>query len=523
MSNVEVLLQTYNDKDKRFMQYDILLARIKTIQERKRNDPTQKPWADLEDIAYTHKLSFVRATFMPFCPIAYIYNKAQKQAGDLIFGNTITYNIPINGHFIGDCVFNVQFSTAQTVDFGAPATQPKDMIRYCNLPAAKLFKKVELLLNGVTNCSFTRNNFMHFLDFELPVEKKEQWMIMLGNEKKYEGEVSPFPGFAELRRKDMYGIGAQTFKTRQDALDLYYPLIFWFNNFSNQVLANKILDKIGIRVTLDLIQNLIERQIIVVPVGAPPYPDIYPNQYGSVASSNGSVTYPTITSMDMYFKEIYVSREIYECYVKTKAFDVVSTWFEDNIPISSTNGSLPLNARDWPIERIYFSFQTDRVANNMQLWNKGYAYEHQEVSEFMSWPNPGAPPTYITETRLSTFWKEIQPIISLKVKTHSITYYDTFNSSFFNIYDPVMDNRIKKDKNGNMMLCFDFEPNNPDGLSGYASTANNVDFMLEYVSNLYSDTTPVFSPSNTGYLRVSYKIINVLLIDDKLLELRFPN
>jgi hypothetical protein len=254
-----------------------------------------------------------------------------------------------------------------------------------------------------------------------------------------------------------------------------------------------------------------EKQAIILSPGAPPNPDIYPNQYGAVASTNGPITYPTITALDLYFKEIYISREIFEIYVKTKEYEVISTWREDNIVINKSSGTIPLNARDWPIQRIYYSFSPDITFNNLQKWNIGFAIEKFEIPEFMSAYNPLVIPTFKIETRLAHIWKQLQPILNLTVKSANQTYYDT-----------EINENLYQSNNGTSMIVFDYKPNAKDCISGYSSTSNNIDFNLTYNTAYYSDgVTEILSPTNTGKLRVSYKTINVLLIDVKLLELRF--
>lgn len=493
--NVEVLLQTQNDKDELFTQSQTLNDRLTAIFNARKNNPDFRvPLAEIEDIDMTHNI-FIAREFRPFSAIGFIYAKASQQPGTLGFNKTLQFTISHTGNFIGDMFMLMKFVGASSADTSLPTTVARDMVRYCALPAARIIKSVSLLLDGVVASQYNKMNFIHYLSNELQKDKVPIFERMLGNEKRYLGELNPNPGFAEYTLNETYSCGSQTYQVSQPDLTMLYPFIFWFNLNSHQVLLNKNIDKISFKIEVDDSALLLEKL---------------------ATGSDGAMVFPTIDTMDLYYKDIYVPREIHEIYIKTKNFEVISTWRFDNFTINKVSGTTNLNAKNWPIERLYFSYIPAATDAIFLHWFKGQVLTATDVPEFVSVENPAAPPTYILDTQLARFYKEALPIDELTVKTYSITYYEDMPAEFFSFYNGATDfnDKIYPSDNGTMSINFDYKPGYKGQVSGYSSTSNNTDFLLQYTSSYFSSVL-------TGVLHVSARILDSLLIDVKLLELRF--
>lgn len=493
--NVEVLLQTQSDKDELFTQTEILQSRLTKIFNARKNNPDFRvPLAEIEDIQMTHNL-FISREFRPFSAIGFIYTKASQQPGPISYNRTIQYTIPLTGNFIGDMFLLTKFTGARSADSALPNTVARDMVRYCSLPAVRFVKNVSVLFDGVNGSSFSKMNYIHYLSHELQKDKLPMYQRMLGNEQVFVGELNPNPGFAEYTLNESYSSGAQTFQVRQPDLTTIYPFIFWFNLNPSQVLVNKNIDRITFKVETDDSALMLEKL---------------------ATGTDGPVTYPNIETMDLYYKDIYVSRDIHEIYIKTKNFEVISTWRSETFSVNSSGGTTSLNARNWPVERLYLSY-IPRINESIFLhWFKGKVLTSIDVPEFVSVGNPSAPPTYILDTQLARYYKESLPIDNLTLRTATIVYYENFPPEFFAFYNGATDfnDKVYPSDNGSLMVNFDYMPGYKGVPSGYSSTSNNTDFTIQYNSSF-------FSPSVTGSLHVSARILDSLLIDNKLLELRF--
>jgi hypothetical protein len=490
--NIEVLLQTHNEKDRLFTNNRLLSERLAEISRRRMGIPGQVALPDMEDIQVSHN-TFITKEYIPFIAIGFLYRKAQQQPGSLGFNKTISYTLEHSGNFIGDTFFHLKTSSSNSADTGLASTVSRDMIRYSALPAAKIIKRVNLKLDNVVSSSFTRTDYVHYLNHELPKDKLKSMVHSLGNETRYEGELNPHPGFSEYRMLRKYGCGAQTYMVTHPGYSMYYPLLFWNSLNSDQVLVNRNIDRISIDVELDEVEFMIEKLGL---------------------GSDGVITYPTIDTLDLFYKDIYVSHEIHEIYIKTKHFEVISTWRTEEFPLNKAGDTVALNARNWPIERMYMSFVPDTTFSNLQKWFKGFELIQTDIPEITSVVNPLAPPTYLVDTVFSTIWKETLPLKELTIKTFSVTYFDKFDPDFFTKYETDFNEKIYTSPNGSMLVNFDYKPGYKNLTSGYSSTSNNTDFNIIYDSDY-------FSSINTGVLKISLRILDTLLIDVKLLELRF--
>lgn len=496
-SNVELLLQIGTAKDKVFTLYEQLTTRLQQIAAKRANSVMYPNGsADLEDINVTHNL-FVSKEYRPFIPIAFLYSKGQQQPGAMLFGGTLAYSIQLTGAFIGDVYVNIVFSQCSSADAALPNSVPRDMVRYCALPAARLIKIANLYFKGVVQSSYNRMNFIHHLHHELPKERLPTYYKMLGQEELIEGEVNPRPGFTEYKSVRKYGFGPQTFKVTQPPLSMFYPLIYWFNTNSSEVLVNRVSDTISLKFELDLVTNIVEK-------------------LGS--GTNGPVTYPTIDAATLYYKDIYVPREIHEMYIRRKGMQVLSTWRYQEFDIIKSTDTQLLSSSDWPIERMFLSYIPVANESNYQNWYKGLVLTQQNVPELaVSLDTTLLPPaTYFVDTVLASAYTEALPIQLLDIRTATIIYYDTFPADFFTHYGTNFDEDLQWASIGSCVVHFDYKPNQKNVYSGYTSTTNNTDFSIRYASNYFSSINP-------GKLYISTRVLDTLMIDVKLLEIRYNN
>lgn len=491
--NVELLLQTNSERDKLLTQVAKLLEIIRDIRiTRSRLREFKTNFPDIEDLSTTHNF-FLTKSYKPLVPTAFVYAKAIPSIRELNFNSRLNWNIPPSGAFIGDMFIKYKFSDMSTADTLLATNVPRDMVRYCKLPIVKATKKVDLVIDSAVMSSFSRMNMIHYLDHELPKPKLPKVLQMLGNEKKYSGEITPLQGYSEYKLFREYGLGAQTYKVSQPALSMYFPLIFWFNQNPYQALVNKIAQSISVSVDLDSVESIIE--------------------FSPKPGSLGVINYPTIISADLYYKDIYVPHEIHEIYVNKKLFEVFSCWSYQEYNLSKMSESISLNIRDSPLERIYMSFVPDN--QDMQNWHKGYRLKTVLIPEVINYVNPLPPPnpTYMIDTYLTPVHEEVLPIDSLTVTTYSVTYFQDFGADFFVDYETGFNKNISLGENGSLMIHFDYVPKKGQ-VSGYSSTANNINFSVKYLSSY-------FGTLGSGKLYVSFKTINHLLIDTKLLQVRY--
>lgn len=493
--NIEVLLQTNNSADELFTQSVELNARMQEIFNRRQDNPDyQTPLATLDDIKQSHYV-FISREFMPFCNIAFTYAKAQVGPNEAGFSKTLTFNIPGTGNFIGDGFFHVILSGLASADAGLPDTVQRDQVRYCKLPGVRLIEKVQLLFNGAVVTEYDKYNMIHYIYNELDPSKRSVFKRMVGNEIIYKGELEPQPGFYSYKKIRKYAMGAQTFKVSHDTLELIIPSIVWGNLNAHQSFLNRNISRIQMRIELCDKDTLIEQSLV---------------------GSGGNIVYPTIDTIDYYYKDIYVNREIHEAYIKTKNYDVISTWRNIHKSLQTSSGSVNINAKDWPIQRLYLSLKPDINETYSQHWYKDWVFTPTNIPEFDSRQDPTDPTNYIVDTKQVPVYVESPSFNSLTIRTFSIKYYDSLPDKFFEFYPGGIDynEKLYAGKTGSASVHFDMKPGYKDIISGFSSTSNNTDFAIDYTSSY-------FGISTQGTMRISVRVIDTILIDVKLYELRF--
>ncbi len=122
----------------------------------------------------------------------------------------------------------------------APATHPaigQEVIRYVNGVAKRLITKIRFTVNGNPLDEINSDIYNFHDKFYVTPNKRVGWNRLIGQE-------NPKPGFADVNQGGAANLhfrgagvrqalsfldGPQTFKAAQPALDLWLPLLFWFN------------------------------------------------------------------------------------------------------------------------------------------------------------------------------------------------------------------------------------------------------------------------------------------------------
>ncbi len=175
----------------------------------------------LREIAKTHVM-YIGKCYKPFVAMAYTYMKQNEKQGSLQFGNEVRFTVPQLGTWVHDMVLHVKIRGLQAVD-------ARDKVKYCAFPGHRLIDSVRFIVNNVTLAEYTGELYNHHYQFNVPNNKKTGWLRMIGQETPHLAYLTPDPLNNEYREYRWFGDGHQTLKRAHDDLDMYIPLLFWFN------------------------------------------------------------------------------------------------------------------------------------------------------------------------------------------------------------------------------------------------------------------------------------------------------
>ncbi len=283
---------------------------------------------------------FLNYSYKPFALVAQEYDVIQSAAPR--WNNEIRFTLNQYGQFISDCVVHIRLK-------GLRAKDPRDRVRYINMPGARIFEKVQFQIDRVVIDEYNFETYNQFFYREVISDDKKAWERMMGQQDEYEVLYTPDPLNDLFSTKRVYTNGAQTFKQEQDVLDLWVPMLFWFKNYKN-ALPHRGLNwgQIDIVVTLTNPDNLIS----------------YANFGGG-----GQFDIPQIETCELYANNIYTDPLVYSLLLmKIKLFKI-DTHRQMTLTLTEPEGRIRLFDKiKWPISRLSVSFRPVANESLSEYW-----------------------------------------------------------------------------------------------------------------------------------------------------------
>lgn len=453
----------------------LLNARLQEVQCDRRAQGLADDTPTLVDIEKTHIL-YVNAHFKPYAAIGFEYNKVRPQAGSPAFGSGVTFSIPQFGDFFHDMVVRVRLSKCQAVAGTTPTqiTYPvgpaatagtaanvatslfpdintavpvawaatttatvtyvdafgailgtgnagqsyQNMIRYCEYPGNRLFRKVSFDVNGNPLDSYSQMVPTMLEKFTVAPNKRIGHDRLVGQEVPVLGygglskatvsdadaastgntvnrfvagqnnatvalydsasTLSIAPAFTALngasgvaldisRQVKSYVNGPQTPKPIQPPLEIWNKLQFWFCNDVRLSVPSVSIPQGQRFITIELeaaaklvyeVPSLYRKVVFDETPGAAGAR--LATSYSLVPLLNG-VTAPTIESMDLYINNIFLNPEIHDIYIKRIGFSLIRVYVEHTQQLNAESNDVLLSQIKWPIEFL--------MAGLRPLWN----------------------------------------------------------------------------------------------------------------------------------------------------------
>jgi len=471
---------------------------------------------------------------------------------------------------------------------GVPA---QNFVRYCEFPGQALFTRVKFDVNGNPLDEYTQEAMMFHQKFRVLEDKLLGWKKLVGQEvpvdaysqlsaisgaNKFMAPMAdldditggPAPGApvsASITARKVFQVvsGPQTPKAIQPALDLWIPLIFWFNRD-----VRLAMPSISIPYGQRYITIYLESQANMLSV-APGNLFLrvttevrLDNEVGgatgtvaalAVYSITRSVSYTpvlavgsvidttqTVTNMEMYINNIFVNPEIHDIYIRRIGFSLIRVHRLQSQRLAVSTDEILLSQLKWPTETIYLgmrpavniaaanvnryrdwhrltlvtdetmqtvSHKIDRFCTDDALAfnaaNLAGAAEHKEIT--CSWTDEQLFVPVYTET-----------IDTLKVTVQGNTIIDEYRAPFFNVYTPWYygNGTIRSPSDaGAMMINFCLYPGTYQP-SGHLNISRAREFYIRYTSSYCGSPTPC------DFLGLAIAI-NFLLISDGTAVLRY--
>ncbi len=505
-------------QDEILYQHERLKANIafhKQVRQQKiaSGDTETSPYPSLEEVEKTHIL-FPNINFRPFAKLCFDYLRVPKTG--VSFNSPISFEIPQYGDFFSDMVVHmvIDSATAQYTS-GSPVDASDVAVwRYCNRPGEKIFTNVAFSVASSNLDSYERLVYPLTRQTCIPAHKLAGWDRCMGQSSDLEAYYGyptttgavPQP---QIMKFALNG-GFQTYQQTQPALNLFVPLLFWFNEPRQAIPGLAI--PFGQRVITVTIAPQSDLCRAIINTGA--------------RSTLGGPYVPSlnISTCDLYIQNMFVSDEIQEIYSNRVGFNLVRLHLSQTISLSAPSGQQVLNSMKWPITKLTAVFQPS--VNN--VFNSNVTTRGSQVSvidaSMEDWNRFGLVSTNTVAAGTVNGTSSTASYIVKTVTDHMLTIgvsafgndiYKPMPSQFFNSYTPLKfgaDTTTPTDP-GVFFIPFCLFPNSYQP-SGHLNISKLREFYLNYSSSYISS-------SNTVNCFISAEAINFLMITKGSADLRY--
>lgn len=517
MSNAGTFTLISNDgkQDQIITATKLLSQRIQSITAAKVQQGAADTNPTLSDIERSHVL-FVHAHFKPYVALALEYYKVA--ANNVTLGTDVKFSLPQYGDFFADMVVHVQIDSP-TASFTGTAANAADcaLYRYCDWIGERIFQKVQFEVNSNPLDDYMNDVYVMHRQFRVSPGQMTGWMRNMGQQEASEGTyivpqaaatVAPVSARAKINVFD----GIQEYKQVQPVVDLFVPLLFWFNTDPRLAFPSVAVPygQRFINITLaqksDLIRAIINPAATTTTLSAP------------------VVTTPSIKLFDLYINNLFVMPDIHNIFISRIAFTLIRVHRRQTQQVNKSSDSVHLVQLKWPTEVMYLGFrptanitsnatvaafvsQSAVVDPNMEDWHR-FSLVTNTLGRASSTVS-GAVAAY-------NYKQESNHITTLNLSAHGVNLFNNLPAQFFNSYIPYQYGgeliNTPKDK-GLFMISFSLYPGSYQP-SGHFNVSRAREFYLDYTST-YVDS------NSTADLIVNVQAINFLLISDGSATLRY--
>ena len=450
----EQLNQTLDDKDAE--DYKLLYNKLKQILNEKLSTIENMSNPSIGDIKKTHEI-FLNSQFKPWVESTFEYSKVSVNSKPQ-FGESVEFTIPSYGNFLSDMLFHIKIGELIPESI-------EDKVRYANMLGHRLIKKVKLFINNNLIDEYNGEFYNAYYETYISEDKKSAWLNCIGQEVAIEGEMVADPVNSNIRETKYIYNGIQTLKEKQEEVELFIPLLFWFNiEKKNALLNNYLSGTVKVIIELERDNNLITCLDTIS--------ELYNEKYIK----------PSILEAELYTNHIFVSEEIQDIFTSRVGFNLIRIHKCAEISLDKNRDNISLlKYLRHPTEEIILYARPEENENgidSLNIWNKNSIMNVKYMKDCVVFrENQG---DYTIGINNFKYYESKEIFDSLELSFDGTTSYGQDSSIFFNSYLPLINNKVYC-KNNSMyyfpynMITRDYNP------SGYAnlSKSKKINFYYE--------------------------------------------
>jgi hypothetical protein len=452
---------------------DMFLEDAKLLNNVIQNINPKLEWKNIINVINKTHYFPINSYIMPSVPVGYYYKKISDFSGPLKFGSTISMQLQNDGAWIFDMVLRVKLK-------GLQAVSNIDKVRYTEFLGHRLFKDIKLIIAGDVVQKITPDIYNIYYERHVPTSKKIMWKNLIGQEVPYLGTLVSEPKISEIRQYVYIGDGPQTLKTSHPEVELWLPMIFWFNTDITKLLPICALTAADIKIELTI--NTVDKIV------------------GCTNNSGGGrFIPPTISLMEMFVNHIETIDSIKNIVSSKKIFAIpIRTYETEDVVVNESTGKLQGNTTlkfiKNSVESIYIGFRPLVNEESLISWPQQQIHQAQYVKIPVVTENPS--PNTIS-INFGIYYKSTDCIDKLSFLINDIEIYSNNTTTFFSKYLPY---KLQNDSPESFTEIkgwnyIDFSLADRDlskftNQFGYINFNKNREFRIDFSSSYISNNTP---------------------------------
>jgi|Laugresu1bdmlbdd_1035124.scaffolds.fasta_scaffold01353_2 hypothetical protein len=419
-----------------------------------------------DDMSKSHFL-FLNNQYKPFVECSMNYLKTSINTKPL-FGSSIEIAVPSEGNFLSDMALHLQLSELKPEN-------SLDKVRYADFLGHRLIKKIQLVINNNIIDEYTGEFYNVYYNIFLPDHKKKAWLACIGQEMPVEAILIQDPINDNFREKKYIYSGYQTLKFSQEQIDLYIPLLFWFNINKNEAFLNNFpFGRIVIKVEFENISNIATCLDVEN--------DIYHERF---------IT-PVFTECELYSNHIYINQDIQDLFISRLGFTLIRTHLQINKILNTNKDLIHLGSElKFPVEDICIYARPDINESGIDSLNLWYKNSIQVLR------NIKVPVMFKTGnidqlgTNNITYYDSTPLFNSMALRVNNGSLHGTDTPLFYQSYiSLVSGNNISSNNNNMYYLAYNLYPRSFQP-SGYVNMSRTRNITFQYSSSLIEAWNPV--------------------------------
>ena len=421
---------------------------------------------NINDINESHFL-FIQNQYKPFVEFGFNYIKTtiNSQAS---YGSEIEFTIQDNGDFISDMLIHIRIDKLI-------ARTANDRVRYADFIGHKILKKCQFVISNNVIDEYDRELYNIYYNLHTPEGKKISWLKCMGQEIPFVGTLISDPVNDTHKEVRYISNGFQTLKQNHPRLELFIPLLFWFNRDYRLVFPNhlKPYGQLKVRIELEQSQQLMGSLDIIN--------DVY----------NQNFDIPLIQSCTLYTKHIYMNPDIQDIFISKLGFNLIRIYKKVEKILLNNDDRISIQELKFPIESLYVLFRptiNETGIDNFQTWNLNSIANLTYVKTPVIYNVGGVDTLGINNIK---YYNELPIVNAFRFEGNDSAIYGTQSVKFYDGYLPHISGQSIMSNNNNIYyLPFTFNPQQHQPC-GYFNLSKIRELYLEYSSDVIETYKPV--------------------------------